>query len=135
MPTIGTLTIETLTIGMLTIGMLGLASGCGAVVYTADVISAESVVAEAEHAGAPELSPYEYYAAREYLLEAHEEASEASYEDAIRYAQAAGRLGREARDAAQRHRDERAADADRPLRRAEGAAEEAEQPPTARGSR
>lgn len=92
---------------------LGLSSGCGAALYTIDVIAAETVVAEAEHAGAPELAPYEYYAAREYLTEAHEEASEASYEDALRYAQIAGRLAREARFEAQRRRDERTVDHDR----------------------
>lgn len=75
-----------------------MSTGCGAVVYTADVISAGSVVAEAEAAGAAELSPYEFYAAREYLTKAREEASEAAYEDAIRFADEAGRLGRLARD-------------------------------------
>ena len=83
------------------IALLGLgaaSTGCGAVVYTADVISAGSVVAEAEAAGAAELSPYEFYAAREYLTKAREEASEAAYEDAIRFADEAGRLGLLARD-------------------------------------
>ena len=94
---------------------LVLSSGCGAALYTIDVIAAETVVAEAEHAGAPELAPYEYYAAREYLTEAHEEASEASYEDALRYAQIAGRLAREARVEAQRRRDSRAVDHDRDI--------------------
>ena len=75
-----------------------MSTGCGAVVYTADVISAGSVLAEAEAAGAAELSPYEFYAAREYLTKAREEASEAAYEDAIRFADEAGRLGRLARD-------------------------------------
>jgi hypothetical protein len=87
-------------------------SGCGAVLYQIDVITAETVVTEAEHAGAAALAPYEYYAAREYLAEAHHEASEAAYEDALRYAQIAGRLGREARRIAQEHREDRAADRD-----------------------
>ena len=72
-------------------------SGCGATLYQVDVLTAEAVGAEAEQAGAADLAPYEYYAAREYLAEAHHEASEAAYEDALRYAQIAGRLGREAR--------------------------------------
>jgi hypothetical protein len=88
------------------------ASGCGAALYQIDVITAETVVAEAEHAGAADLAPYEYYAAREYLAEAHHEASEAAYEDALRYAQIAGRLGREARRIAQEHREDRSADRD-----------------------
>lgn len=82
-------------------------SGCGAALYQIDVISAESVVSEAEHAGAADLAPYEYYAAREYLAEAHHEASEAAYEDALRYAQIAGRLGREARRIATEHHEDR----------------------------
>ena len=87
---------------------LGVAStGCGAVVYTANVISAGSAVAEAEAAGAAELSPYEFYAAREYLMKAREEASEAAYEDAIRFADEAGRLGRLARDQARSARGTR----------------------------
>lgn len=92
---------------------LGAAStGCGAVVYTADVISAGSVVAEAEAAGAAELSPYEFYAAREYLTKAREEASEAAYEDAIRFADEAGRLGRLARDQSRSARSTRTSGGD-----------------------
>lgn len=87
---------------------LSLEGGCGAALYTIDVIAAETVVAEAEQAGAADLAPYELYAAREYLQKAREEASEASYEDALRYAQAAGRLAREASALAQRRRDEQA---------------------------
>lgn len=97
-----------LTFGGLAAGL----SGCGATLYQIDVIAAESVVAEAEHAGAAELAPYEYYSAREYLAEAHHEASEAAYEDALRYAQIAGRMGREARRIAQEHREDRAAERD-----------------------
>lgn len=97
------------------IALLGLgaaSTGCGAVVYTADVISAGSVVAEAEAAGAAELSPYEFYAAREYLTKAREEASEAAYEDAIRFADEAGRLGRLARDQSRSARSTRTSGGD-----------------------
>lgn len=100
--------LRVLCVGAISLGT----SGCGAALYQIDVISAETVVAEAEHAGAADLAPYEYYAAREYLAEAHHEASEAAYEDALRYAQIAGRLGREARRIAQEHREDRAADRD-----------------------
>ena len=97
------------------IALLGLgaaSTGCGPVVYTADVISAGSVVAEAEAAGAAELSPYEFYAAREYLTKAREEASEAAYEDAIRFADEAGRLGRLARDQSRSARSTRTSGGD-----------------------
>ena len=85
----------------LSIGILAVsASGCGGVWYTGEIISAESIVSEAEHADAAELSPYEYYLAREYLVKAREQASEASYEDAVHYAQEAHRAGALARDQA-----------------------------------
>jgi hypothetical protein len=76
------------------------AAGCGPLWYTAEIISAESIVSEAEHADAAELSAYEYYLAREYLVKAREQASEASYEDAVHYAQEAHRAGVLARDQA-----------------------------------
>lgn len=98
---------------VLLLGLSASSTGCGAVVYTADVISAGSVVAEAEAAGAAELSPYEYYAAREYLTKAREEASEAAYEDAIRFADEAGRLGRLARDQARSARGTRTSGSER----------------------
>jgi hypothetical protein len=74
------------------------ASGCGPVWYEAEIISAGSIVAEAEHADATEHSPYEYWAAREYLDKAREEAGGGSYEDAIHYAQEAHRYAVDARD-------------------------------------
>lgn len=85
-----------LAFGLLAAG----ASGCGPVWYTAEIISAESIVSEAEHADAADRSPYEYYLAREYLVKAREQASEASYEDAVHYAQEAHRAGALARDQA-----------------------------------
>ena len=73
-------------------------AGCGPVWYTAEIISAGSIVAEAEHADATEHSPYEYWIAREYLDKAREEAGGGSYEDAIHYAQEAHRYATDARD-------------------------------------
>ena len=74
------------------------AAGCGPVWYTAEIISAGSIVAEAEHADAAEHSAYEYWIAREYLAKAQEEAGGGSYEDAIHYAQEAHRYATDARD-------------------------------------
>ena len=74
------------------------AAGCGPVWYTAEIISAGSIVAEAEGADATEHSPYEYWIAREYLDKAREEAGGGSYEDAIHYAQEAHRYATDARD-------------------------------------
>lgn len=81
-------------------GLLTLAPGCGPVLYTANVISAGSTVAEAEEAHADLRAPYEFYAAREYLLKAREEASEGHYEAAVRYAGHAVELAQRARDRA-----------------------------------
>jgi hypothetical protein len=97
----------------LTFGVLAAtASGCGPVWYTAEIISAESIVSEAEHADAAELSPYEYYLSREYLEAAREQAAEASYEDAVHYAQEAHAAGALARDQARAslHHDDRPSD-------------------------
>lgn len=72
--------------------------------YTVDVIPAEGLLAEAEQAGAEETAPFEYWSAREYLRKAHEESSEASYEEAVRYAQTARRFAEAARDRARQAR-------------------------------
>ena len=80
------------------------AAGCGPTWYTAEIISASSIVAEAEHADAEDRAAYEYWISREYLQKAREEAGEASYEDAIHYAQEAHRYAAEARDLARDRR-------------------------------
>lgn len=87
-------------LGLLLAGALSLAMlpGCGATLYYVDVIAAGSIVNEAEQAGAPEHAAYDYWLAREYLEKAHEEAAEASYEDAIRFAQQARHHAEQARD-------------------------------------
>ena len=82
------------------IGLAAPNTGCGPVLYTANVISAGSAVAEAEQAHADLRAPYEYYGAREFLLKAREEASEGHYEAAVRYAGRAHELGERARDRA-----------------------------------
>lgn len=82
-------------------------AGCGPVWYTAEAISAGSIVSEAEAADAADHSAYDYWIAREYLDKAREEAGGGSYEDAIHYAQEARRHATEARDQSRtRMRDE-----------------------------
>jgi len=78
------------------------AAGCGPTFYTINTIPAASAVAEAEEAGAVENAPYEYWYAHEHLMKAREEASEASYEDAVRYAEMAEEFGSKARELARR---------------------------------
>lgn len=76
--------------------------GCGPALYTVNIMPAARAVEQADEAGAAEHAPYEYYYAREHLQKAKEEAAEASYQDAIRYAEIAEEHGVKARDLARR---------------------------------
>ena len=78
-------------------------AGCGNTLYAVQVSSASSKLEEAQELGAEQYAPYEYFYAREHLLKAQTEASEADYSDAIdlaetseEYADKAIRLTREA---------------------------------------
>lgn len=73
--------------------------GCAPAVYTTHVLPASRLVAEAEQAGAAERAPYEYYFARAHLEQARVAATEAAYQDAIRYAKIAAEHGRRAQRA------------------------------------
>ena len=77
-------------------------SGCGATLYTVNVVPAARMVEQAREANADEHAPYEYYYAREHLSKARYEAAEASYQDAIRFAEVAEEYGLKARDLARR---------------------------------
>jgi len=79
-----------------------LALGCGPTLYTVNVVPASRSVTQAEEANAAEHAPYEYYFASEHLDKAREEAAEASYQDAIRFAEIAEEYGTKARDLARR---------------------------------
>ncbi|MCA9582102.1 MAG: DUF4398 domain-containing protein [Myxococcales bacterium] len=63
--------------------------GCGPIQYTVNITPASTALGEAESAGAKELAPFEYYYAEAHLEKAREEAAEASYEDAVRFAKTA----------------------------------------------
>lgn len=52
-------------------------------------------------------APYEYYAAHAYLEKAREEALEGGYEDAVRFARRAARLGQRAIDVSRRSKGAR----------------------------
>lgn len=64
-------------------------TGCGGMYYAIEVSSAASKVEEARVLGAEITAPYEYYYAREHLVQAEFEASEASYSDAAHFAETA----------------------------------------------
>ncbi len=77
-------------------------AGCGATLYTVNIMSASQAVEQAKEADAAEHAPYEYYYADAMLKKAREEAADASYEDAIHYAEQAEEFGTKARDLARR---------------------------------
>lgn len=77
-------------------------AACGPSLYTFNVVPASSAVEEARLADAAEHAPYEYFYARSYLDKAREEAAEANYQDAIRFAERANEFGTKARDMARR---------------------------------
>jgi len=72
---------------------LGLAlaslTGCGGTLYAINASSANSRLEEAKELGADQLAPYEYYYAKAHLEQAQIDAQEASYSDAINYAESA----------------------------------------------
>ncbi len=74
--------------------------GCGGMYYAVSMGSASSRVEEARVLGAETTAPYEYYYAREHLLQAEFEAAEASYSDAAHYAETAEEYAAKAVDIA-----------------------------------
>ena len=64
-------------------------AGCGSVYYAASMNSASARVEQARSVGAERHAPYEYSYAQEHLRQAQVEASEASYGDAVAYAETA----------------------------------------------
>ncbi len=65
------------------------ASGCGGTLYAINASSAAARIEEAKELGAEQLAPYEYYYAKAHLEQAQIDASEASYSDAVNYAETA----------------------------------------------
>jgi hypothetical protein len=63
--------------------------GCGPVLYTTSIRSAEQKLRRARDENARWYAPYEYYFAEAHLQQAQQEAADAEYEDAARYAQIA----------------------------------------------
>lgn len=83
------------------------ALGCGPTLYTVQILPAARAIEEAREAGAEEHAPYEYHYALVHLDKAREESGEASYQDAIRYAETAREFGTKARDLARDRMRER----------------------------
>jgi len=77
-------------------------AACGPSLYTFNLVPASQAVEQARQANAAEHAPYEYHYARSYLDKAQEEAGEANYQDAIRFAEQANEFGTKARDLARR---------------------------------
>ncbi|MBK6846992.1 MAG: DUF4398 domain-containing protein [Proteobacteria bacterium] len=101
--------------------------GCGPVGYLQTVtFDARELVREAEDVRAPELAPYEYHAAWEYLRMAREFGARADFELAIDYGKRSARLARDGRRRAERVARERRDAAAR--RKAESKGKSAPQP-------
>ncbi len=84
------------------------AAGCGPIQYAAQIDAATAKLAEARDANARWFAPFDYYYAEAHLAQARREAAEASYEEAITYAEIAERYSRRAlRVALERGRAER----------------------------
>ena len=74
-----------------------LTTGCGPIEYiTVVTFEASKAVQEAKASRAPELAPYEYTAAVEYLHKAREVGGYARYQEAARFGGKARDFGREA---------------------------------------
>ncbi|HJL20134.1 MAG TPA: DUF4398 domain-containing protein [Sandaracinaceae bacterium LLY-WYZ-13_1] len=86
--------------GVIVAGLL--TAACGPSLYTFNSIPASQAVEQARQANAAEHAPYEYFYARSYLDKAREEAAEANYQDAIRFAEQANEFGTKARDMSRR---------------------------------
>lgn len=91
------------------LGLLPCVAGCGGVLYSVSVFSAESKLETAQALGAERYAPYEYWYAHEHLLKAKEEAATADYGDAIdfadtadEYAEKAATLSKQAHEGAGR---------------------------------
>ena len=88
-----------LLLGMLAaIGTLVLLCDCGPVESTSLIVQADTAVHNANTAEAKKKSPYEYYAAEQYLHKAREKWGTSDFEYAIDYAKDARDLAVKARE-------------------------------------
>ncbi len=76
--------------------LLAVGGGCVGTVYAVKANGAASRLEQAKTLKADELAEFEYYFARENLLKAQEEAAEASYGDAIMFADLAAEYAEKA---------------------------------------
>jgi hypothetical protein len=81
-------------------------AGCGPTLYAMEIAAAERALEQAKTESARSYAPYELHYAEANLRKAKQEAAEASYEDAIRYADVAERYSHRARIIASRKRAE-----------------------------
>lgn len=72
-------------------------AACGPIATTSALMDAEVAVEAARTAGAPQASPYEFAGAQAYLHKARECQGRARYEAAVRFADKATVLAKEAR--------------------------------------
>jgi len=80
--------------------LLGVAAGCGPVQSTAYLIDADIALEAARTADAETYAPYEFTAARLYLLKAREEVGYSDYDVALDFAKKASKYANEAKQKA-----------------------------------
>lgn len=94
--------IKRLVVLVAVAAILTMFAACGPSLYTFNIVPASQAVEQAREANAAEHAPYEYFYAQSYLDKAREEAAEANYQDAVRFAERANEFGTKARDLARR---------------------------------
>ncbi len=85
-PTFAAKAFRTLAFGALTALVTTTATGCGPILSTYLILSAQAEIDGAEAAEAEEYAPYHYTAANEYIAKAREEQGYADFGPAVEYA-------------------------------------------------
>lgn len=85
-------------IAALLAAVLAIMWGCGPVESTSLIVQSETALQGAKTADAEKKSPYEYYAAEQYLHKAREKWGTSDFEYSIDYAKDARDLAKKARD-------------------------------------
>ncbi len=100
------------TLALIVLLAVPASSGCGPVMSTYLIVSAQAELDGAQAAEAEKYAVYEYTAASEYLQKAREEQGYADFGPAIDYSYKATELAKKARERAEKERDkQRAPDA------------------------
>lgn len=93
-------------IAALLAAVLALSYGCGPVESTSLIVQSDTALQGAKTADGEKKSPYEYYAAEQYLHKAREKWGTSDFEYSIDYAREARDLAKQARERAMKKENE-----------------------------